>query len=66
MDYSDKIKKYEENISKSQEIINKEQDNIKKYKKEIEKCKNLEIQGLINDLNIPHDELKAFLKGFKK
>lgn len=66
MDYSDKIKKYEENISKSQEIINKEQDNIKKYKKEIEKCKNLEIQGLINELNLSHDELKSFLKGIKK
>lgn len=66
MDYSDKIKKYEENISKSQEIINKEKDNIKKYEKEIEKYKNLEIQGLINELNIPHNELKDFLKGLKK
>lgn len=66
MDYSDKIKKYEENISKSQEIINREQNNIKKWKKEIESCKNLEIQGIINELNIPHDKLKDFLKGLKK
>ena len=66
MDYSDKIKKIEENISKSQEIINKEQNKIKKWKSEIETCKNLEIQGLINELNIPYNELKSFLKSYKK
>lgn len=66
MDYSDKIKKIEENILKSQEIINKEQNKIKKWKSEIETCKNLEIQGLINELNIPYNELKDFLKSYKK
>lgn len=66
MDYTEKIKKIEDNISKSQEIINKEQTKIKKWKSEIESCKNLEIQGLINELNIPYDELKKYLKGYKK
>ena len=66
MDYSEKIKKIEENIVKSQEIINKEQNKIKKWKTEIESCNNLEIQGIINELNIPHDQLKDFLKGLKK
>ena len=66
MDYSEKIKKIEEKIVKSQEIINKEQNKIKKWKTEIESCKNLEIQGIINELNIPHDQLKDFLKGLKK
>ena len=66
MNYSEKIKKIEENISKSQEIINREQTKIKKWKSEIESCKNLEIQGLINELNIPYDELKNYLKGLKK
>ena len=66
MDYTDKIKKIEESISKSQEIINKEQNKIKKWKSEIESCRNLEIQGIINELNIPHEELKTFLKGYKK
>ena len=66
MDYSEKIKRIEDNISKSQEIINKEQGKIKKWKSEIESCKNLEIQGIINELNIPYDELKTYLKGLKK
>lgn len=66
MDYKEKIKKLEENISKSQEIINKEQSKIKKWKAEIESCKSLDIQGLINELNIPYDELKEYLKGYKK
>lgn len=66
MDYSEKIKKIEDNIVKSQEIIKKEQNKIKKWNAEIESCKNLEIQGIINELNIPHDQLKDFLKGLKK
>ena len=66
MDYSEKIKKIEENILKSQEIINKEQNKIKKWKSEIESCRSLEIQGIINELNIPHEELKTFLMGYKK
>ena len=66
MDYTEKIKKIEENIFKSQELINKEQMKIKKWKAEIETCRNLEIQGLINELNIPYDELKTYLKGLKK
>lgn len=66
MDYSEKIKKIEDNIVKSQEIIKKEQNKIKKWNAEIESCKNLEIQGIINELNIPYDQLKDFLKGLKK
>ena len=66
MEYSEKIKKIEENILKSQEIINKEQNKIKKWKSEIETCKTLEIQGLMNEYSVPFDELKTFLKGYKK
>lgn len=66
MDYTEKIKKIEENILKSQEVINREQNKIKKWKSEIETCKNLEIQGLIDSLDIPYDEVKNYLKGLKK
>lgn len=66
MGSSDKIKRLEENISKSQEIILKEQEKIKKWKQEIKTCQDLEIKGLLNELNLPYDELKAFLKSYKK
>lgn len=65
MDYTEKIKKIEENILKSQEVINREQNKIKKWKSEIETCKSLEIQGLIDSLDIPYDEVKNYLKGLK-
>lgn len=66
MDCVDKIKKLKENINKSQEIIVKEQDKIKKWKQEIQTCQDLEIKGLLNELNLSHDELKEFLKSYKK
>lgn len=65
MDYSEKIKKLNENINKSQEVINKEQTKIKNWKNEIKTCEDLEIKGIINDLNIPYSELKEVLKKLK-
>ena len=66
MGSSDKIKKLEENINKSQEIILKEQEKIKKWKQEIKTCQDLEIKGLLNEMNLSHEELKNFLKSYKK
>lgn len=65
-DNADKIKKLEESIEKSKQIIEKEQEKIKKMQKEIKTLQDLEIHGIINELNIPYDELKAYLKEYKK
>lgn len=63
---SEKIKKLEEQIEKSKLLIKKEQDKIKKTEQEIKVLQDLEIKGIINELNIPYSELKEFLKSYKK
>lgn len=65
-DNADKIKRLEESIEKSKQIIEKEQEKIKKNQKEIKTLQDLEIQGIINELNIPYNELKTYLKEYKK
>ena len=65
MDYTEKIKKIEENILKSEGIIAKEQTKIRNWKNEIKNYQDLEIKGLINEINIPYSELKDLLKGYK-
>jgi len=65
MDYTEKIKKIEENILKSEGIIAKEQTKIRNWKNEIKNYQDLEIKGLINEINIPYSELKDLLKNYK-
>ena len=65
-DYSERIKKQQEIIEKSKTIISKEQEKIKKANEEIKKLQELEIKGLINEVNIPYSELKELLKKYKK
>jgi len=65
-DNADKIKKLEESIEKSKQTIEKEQEKIKKMQKEIKTLQDLEIQGIINELNIPYNELKKYLKEYRK
>lgn len=65
-DNADKIKKLEESIEKSKQIIEKEQEKIKKANAEIKTIQDLEIKGIINEMNIPFGELKEFLKSYNK
>ena len=64
-DNSEKIKQLEETIGKSKQIIVKEQEKIKKAESDIKSLRELEIIGIINELNIPYDKLKEFLKSYK-
>lgn len=63
--YEEKIKLKEAQISKRKERIKKEEEAIKKLEKEIEELKTLEIKGLINEVNIPYEELVKFIKDLK-
>lgn len=63
--YEEKIKLKEAQISKRKERIKKEEEAIKKLEKEIEDLKTLEIKGLINEVNIPYEELVKFIKDLK-
>ena len=64
-DNSEKIKQLEETIEKSKLLIVKEQEKIKKAESDIKSLRELEIIGIINELNIPYDKLKEFLKSYK-
>ena len=66
LDFTNRIEKQEEIIQKSKVIIEKEQEKIKKAKEEIKKMQDLEIKGIINEINIPYSELKKLLKSYKK
>lgn len=63
--YEEKIKLKEAQISKRKERIKKEEEAIKKLEKEIEDLKTLEIKGLINEVNMPYEELVKFIKDLK-
>ena len=47
------------------EKIKKEEEGIKKLEKEIENLKTLEIKGLINEVDIPYEELVKMIKELK-
>ena len=61
----EKIKAKEEQILKKREKIKKEEEGIKKLEKEIENLKTLEIKGLINEVDIPYEELVKMIKELK-
>ena len=63
--YEEKIKLKEAQILKRKERIKKEEEAIKKLEKEIEDLKTLEIKGLINEVNMPYEELVKFIKDLK-
>ena len=51
--------------TKKREKIKKEEEGIKKLEKEIENLKTLEIKGLINEVDIPYEELVKMIKELK-
>ena len=61
MSIQEKIKAKEEQILKKREKIKKEEEGIKK----LEKLKTLEIKGLINEVDIPYEELVKMIKELK-
>lgn len=65
MEIQEKIKIKEEQIFKKREKIKKEEIAIKKIEKEIEELKTLEIKGLMNEVNIPYEELVKMIKELK-
>ena len=65
MSIQEKIKAKEEQILKKREKIKKEEEGIKKLEKEIENLKTPEIKGLINEVDIPYEELVKMIKELK-
>lgn len=63
--YEEKIKLKESQILKRKERIKKEEEAIKKLEKEIEDLKTLEVKGLINEINIPYEDLVKLIKDLK-
>lgn len=63
--YEEKIKLKEAQILKRKERIKKEEEAIKKLEKEIEDLKTLEIKGLMNEIDIPYEDLVKFIKDLK-
>lgn len=65
MSIQEKIKVKEEQILKKKEKIKKEEESIKNLEKEIEKLKTLEIKGLINEIDIPYEDLIKMIRELK-
>ena len=55
----------QEKIKAKEEQILKEEEGIQKLEKEIENLKTLEIKGLINEVDIPYEELVKMIKELK-
>ncbi|CAM2078040.1 MAG: hypothetical protein NSGCLCUN01_02228 [uncultured Clostridium sp.] len=65
MSIQEKIKLKEEQIIKKKEKIKKTEEEIKKLEKEIENLKTVEIKGLINEIDMPYEDLVKFIKDLK-
>lgn len=65
MSVQEKIKLKEEQIIKKKEKIKKTEEEIKKLEKEIENLKTVEIKGLINEIDMPYEDLIKFIKDLK-
>lgn len=65
MSVQEKIKLKEEHIIKKKEKIKKTEEEIKKLEKEIENLKTVEIKGLINEIDMPYEDLIKFIKDLK-
>ena len=55
----------QEKIKAKEEQILKKREKIKKEEEEIENLKTLEIKGLINEVDIPYEELVKMIKELK-
>lgn len=65
MTIQEKIKLKEEQILKKKEKIKKEEINIKKLEADINELKTQEIRGLINEVDVPYEELVKLIKELK-
>ena len=65
MSIQEKIKVKEEQILKKRAKIRREEEVIKKLEKEIENLKTLEIKGLINEVDIPYEDLLKMIRELK-
>ena len=65
MSIQKKIKVKEEQILKKRAKIRREEEVIKKLEKEIENLKTLEIKGLINEVDIPYEDLVKMIRELK-
>lgn len=65
MSIQEKIKVREEQILKKRAKIRREEEVIKKLEKEIENLKTLEIKGLINEVDIPYEDLVKMIRELK-
>ncbi|MDY4252880.1 MULTISPECIES: hypothetical protein [Bacteria] len=65
MSIQEKIKVKEEQILKKRAKIRREEEVIKKLEKEIENLKTLEIKGLINEVDIPYEDLVKMIRELK-
>lgn len=60
-----KIAELEGRINKSLDRIKAEQEKVDKWRGEIEQLKTFEIKALLDEIDLPYDELKAFLEKLK-
>lgn len=65
MSFEEKIRLKNDQILKRREKIKKEEEAIKKLEKEIEDLKTSEIKGLMNEIDIPYEDLVKFIKELK-
>ena len=57
-----KIAELQGRIDRSLDRIKAEQEKVDKWRSEIEKLKTFEIKALLDEIDLPYDELKAFLE----
>lgn len=60
-----KIAELQGRIDRSLDRIKAEQEKVDKWRSEIEKLKTFEIKALLDEIDLPYDELKAFLEKLK-
>ena len=60
-----KIAELQGRIDKSLDRIKAEQEKVDKWRSEIEELKTFEIKALLDEIDLPYDELKAFLEKLK-
>ena len=65
MSFEEKIRLKNDQILKRREKIKTEEEAIKNLEKEIEDLKTSEIKGLMNEIDIPYEDLVKFIKELK-
>jgi len=58
----ERIAEKREKIKRSKERMGAEQAKINKFNREIEELESLEVKGLIKELNLPLENIKALIK----